>query len=542
MNNSKFADQAPASASRIPVEPGNDSVKLAPPVQKKANNSTGLPDKLKSGVEDLSGISMDDVKVHYNSSQPAQLNAQAYAQGNHIHIAPGQEKHLPHEAWHVVQQKQGRVKATMQMKGTVHVNDDKGLEHEADVMGAKALSYAGTNDKPLQKIFAYSLPAVQRKVGFEFESTSIGWRMEGKKTTDNSWKQISNTKKPLLKNTAKKNYISADNGHAEFVTEPLSTIDEVDTSVGGLKSWAELLMEKNKYKFTNDENIAASAHTHFDEHRINNIGPFEAKPQATLGVPINKLLEFYKEMLTLSATAIPESRKRKITHEEQNKIDTAKFKKGMGHEGNMINIVPSIQFAEEFVNELIKNHVPPITNEVAAELKGFAALVDKTFRDSQHGEKLSDPKQAFPLLPRVSFSRMYQSLSPDAQAILHNNWSNFEHSYWGAVTKLGKDQPAFPKGAQQVYGGLHKQGPTYSKWLESMYDAAAPTDLMTGFANNNEPDTSKHEGFGALSMDGKMTLIEMRSLFANINKSIPPDQWLNLAHAVADLALKYHTV
>jgi hypothetical protein len=102
-------------------------------------NNTGLPDQLKSGIESLSGLSMDDVRVHYNSSQPAQLNALAYAQGSDIHLAPGQERHLPHEAWHVVQQAQGRVRPTLQMKEGVQVNDDPGLEREADVMGAKAL-------------------------------------------------------------------------------------------------------------------------------------------------------------------------------------------------------------------------------------------------------------------------------------------------------------------------------------------------------------------------------------------------------------------
>lgn len=102
-------------------------------------NNTGLPDNLKSGIENLSGMSMDHVKVHYNSSRPAQLNALAYAQGHDIHIAPGQEKHLPHEAWHVVQQAQGRVQPTMQMKGGVQVNDDQGLEREADVMGGRIL-------------------------------------------------------------------------------------------------------------------------------------------------------------------------------------------------------------------------------------------------------------------------------------------------------------------------------------------------------------------------------------------------------------------
>jgi hypothetical protein len=108
-------------------------------VLQKKTNRTGLPDNLKSGIENLSGHSMDDVKVHYNSDKPAQLNAHAYAQGSDIHLASGQEKHLPHEAWHVIQQKQGRVKPTLQMKGEVNVNDDKGLEKEADVMGAKAL-------------------------------------------------------------------------------------------------------------------------------------------------------------------------------------------------------------------------------------------------------------------------------------------------------------------------------------------------------------------------------------------------------------------
>ena len=63
---------------------------------------------------------MDDVKVHYNSDKSAQLQAHAYAQGSDIHIGPEQEKHLPHEAWHVVQQKQGQVKPTMQMKRKVN--------------------------------------------------------------------------------------------------------------------------------------------------------------------------------------------------------------------------------------------------------------------------------------------------------------------------------------------------------------------------------------------------------------------------------------
>lgn len=62
----------------------------------------GLPDQLKSGVESLSGVSLDDVRVHYNSAKPAQLNTSASARGTDTHTPPSQQEHVHHEAWHVV--------------------------------------------------------------------------------------------------------------------------------------------------------------------------------------------------------------------------------------------------------------------------------------------------------------------------------------------------------------------------------------------------------------------------------------------------------
>ncbi|MGQ3013137.1 MAG: eCIS core domain-containing protein [Flavobacteriales bacterium] len=131
--------------------------------QKKtaAKPQNGLPENLKNGIEKLSGFSMDDVKVHRNSSKPSQLQAHAYAQGSDIHLAPGQDRHLPHEAWHVVQQKQGRVKASRQLKSNVPLNTDITLEKEADRMGAKAASgSAALHNAPLQQ--AESGNTVQR--------------------------------------------------------------------------------------------------------------------------------------------------------------------------------------------------------------------------------------------------------------------------------------------------------------------------------------------------------------------------------------------
>lgn len=128
-------------------------------------NNTGLPDNLKSGIESLSGMSMDHVKVHYNSDKPAQLQAHAYAQGSEIHVASGQEQHLPHEAWHVVQQAQGRVKPTLQMKAGVPVNDDAGLEAEADLMGEKALVQGAMQMKTKGQLgLLEQTPAVQTRI------------------------------------------------------------------------------------------------------------------------------------------------------------------------------------------------------------------------------------------------------------------------------------------------------------------------------------------------------------------------------------------
>lgn len=138
-----------------------EMMRCAPVQREEKPNNTGLPDQLKVGVESLSGMRLDHVKVHYNSDKPALLQAHAYAQGSEIHVAPGQERHLPHEAWHVVQQAQGRVPPTAMLKAGVPVNDDRGLEAEADAMGAKALH--GTVPLPVQAAHQWIGQAAQTR-------------------------------------------------------------------------------------------------------------------------------------------------------------------------------------------------------------------------------------------------------------------------------------------------------------------------------------------------------------------------------------------
>lgn len=133
------------------------------------SNRTGLPDRLKAGIEHLSGFAMDDVRVHFNSSKPATVQALAYTKGTEIHVGPRQEQHLPHEAWHVVQQAQGRVKPTLQIKGLA-INDDAALEREAEAMGTRAQNQP---ERQLQQLKP-AAPASSRHDGHVSEGGNTG--------------------------------------------------------------------------------------------------------------------------------------------------------------------------------------------------------------------------------------------------------------------------------------------------------------------------------------------------------------------------------
>jgi hypothetical protein len=111
----------------------------------KQDNKTGMPDRVKSKMENSFNSDFSDVKVHANSSKAPEVGALAYTQGQDVHFAPGQfspdtssgQKLLGHELAHVVQQREGRVQPTTEVAG-MPVNDNPDLENEADRLGDKA--------------------------------------------------------------------------------------------------------------------------------------------------------------------------------------------------------------------------------------------------------------------------------------------------------------------------------------------------------------------------------------------------------------------
>jgi Domain of unknown function (DUF4157) len=222
----------------------NNSPQVKQAAQLQAMVDNGLTDDLKAGVENLSGYSMDDVKVYYNSDKPAQLQAHAYAQGTDIHLGTGQEKHLPHEAWHVVQQKQGRLKLTTQLKGKANVNDDPALEKKADVMGGKAMqmkssvnsnnlhSSSGHNDIVTQRVMnKLTMATWTTKVNADIKGTAYTGVVKDRKLV---LEAIAKSRDDLVAlNVSLDTAIDAYNGDIKSSTllEVLKKAEDLDTAI-----------------------------------------------------------------------------------------------------------------------------------------------------------------------------------------------------------------------------------------------------------------------------------------------------------------------
>jgi uncharacterized protein DUF4157 len=142
--NAKFAQGTGAGHGARAIQrktgPGVEAFRV--PLRQKSGGMP-IPDEVRAKMETAFSADFSDVRVHIGQ-EASSLGAIAYTWGTNIHFAPGQynphtlqgQKLLGHELWHVVQQKNGRVKNPF--GGGVAVVQDHALEAEADRMGIKA--------------------------------------------------------------------------------------------------------------------------------------------------------------------------------------------------------------------------------------------------------------------------------------------------------------------------------------------------------------------------------------------------------------------
>jgi len=118
-----------------------------------------MPLEVQHQMEEALGGDFSDVTIYPNSDKATNVGALAYTQGTEIHFAPGQynpdsyegKELLGHELTHVMQQKAGRVTPTGKIGRDTLINDDQGLEMEAEQMGKKAALAATSSAEPIQR-------------------------------------------------------------------------------------------------------------------------------------------------------------------------------------------------------------------------------------------------------------------------------------------------------------------------------------------------------------------------------------------------------
>jgi hypothetical protein len=125
------------------------------------------------------------------------------------------------------------------MKDGIPLNDDSGLEHEADVMGARALTAAGSGTgrdpeaPPLKNPAAPALAtgsadaAVQRKVGFEFETgNKFYWQDKLGK-----WNKVGRTKGDPMYVGENFSIEGDTKSTPEIILEPMDDWDKIEAAI-----------------------------------------------------------------------------------------------------------------------------------------------------------------------------------------------------------------------------------------------------------------------------------------------------------------------
>lgn len=136
------------------LKAGDASAPRAPAAAVASGGGAPLPAAFRGRMERAYGTDFSAVRVHEDGAAQ-DMGAVAFTRGTNIHVSPGAadvsstrgQELLAHELTHVVQQREGRVRAE-QRAGGVPINRDPGLEREADDRAAAAVRGATATSSP----------------------------------------------------------------------------------------------------------------------------------------------------------------------------------------------------------------------------------------------------------------------------------------------------------------------------------------------------------------------------------------------------------
>ena len=358
----------------------------------ESGGGRGLPDEVLAKMENAFDADFSSVKIHADTPAAREVGALAYTQGDEIHFAPGQfnphtskgQELLGHELAHVIQQRQGRVKATTQAAGAP-VNDDAALEREADAVGKKA---ARGEDVSSPSGTPQTSGVIQRAVGFEFETGWKVWEETGKNTS--KFKPLSKKDVVGQYNGFKIEADEAGDGDAELefiVHPPLEAVDmemeRLSFVMNYITIYGQDLLKAGKHKEI--FRLMEVTGRRQDEKFLIKKGDDELKAgaQVTAGVSMDRLSE----------------------------IGTARQGATLPEEfGRTVNTINSIRstIEEAKVDELLPGPMSP-------QLKGLLSVTTAyMWGGEQRG--LEYPKQIADvfLLARTDFAQLFRML-PDAE-------------------------------------------------------------------------------------------------------------------------------
>ncbi len=140
----RFAENSLRTVAQPKAAPGGLTSTQIDQTTRTSGGGEPIPDSVRGRFEQAFGQDFGDVRIHRGSTQATGIGATAFARGTDIHFAPGRFDAdsssglavLGHELTHIVQQRAGRVSVPQGM-GT-HVNVERALEAEADILGSRA--------------------------------------------------------------------------------------------------------------------------------------------------------------------------------------------------------------------------------------------------------------------------------------------------------------------------------------------------------------------------------------------------------------------